>query len=132
MFKVFVLMAIATIGLGATSVVPGEPGFVIVPDEMFVVLNAAEGNLEICEKSLTIAATTLVEAQANIDELHLAAITLQQQVKILQGMPGPTVGDQATRAWEEVDGVAGLLAGWAVGTGQCIGLAWVFNQPAMK
>lgn len=134
--------------------IEGDDAYVAVRADAFVVMEAAETNLPVCEKSLSQAQTDLGKAQAHVDELHAAAKALERQKKDLNDHitrlehvikryedytntlnqlaehNNPSVVDQLGDGWEEVDGTVGLVSGWAVGTLQCIGLAYVFNQPA--
>lgn len=134
--------------------IEGDDAYVAVRVDAFVTMEAAETNLPICEKSLSQAQVDLGQAQAHVDELHAAAKALEGQKKDLedhitrlenvikryedytntlvqlQEHNKQSVVDQLGDGWEEVDGTVGLVSGWAVGTLQCIGLAYVFNQPA--
>lgn len=122
-----------------------DEDYVAVRVDAFMAMEAAETNLPICEKSLSQAQKDLGQAQAHVDELHAAAKALEQQKKDLEAHitrleslvkiyenKSDRIVDQIGQGWEEVDGTVGLVAGWAVGTGQCIGLAYVFNQPAFR
>ncbi len=134
--------------------IEGDDAYVAVRVDAFVAMEAAETNLPICEKSLGQAQKDLGAAQAHVDELHAAAKALEQQKQDLEAHitrlesvikryedytntlvqlaehNDPSVVDQIGDGWEEVDGTVGLVAGWTVGTLQCVGLAYVFNQPA--
>ena len=134
--------------------IEGDSAYVGVRADAFVTMEAAETNLPVCEKSLGQAEKDLGLAQAHVDEQHAAAKALERQKKDLEdhitrlehvikryedytdvlnqigehNQPG--VVDQLGRGWEEVDGAVGLFAGYVLGTGTCVGMAYVFNQPA--
>jgi len=109
-------------------------------------LNADHKNLPVCEASLTQAQLDLTQAKKDLLALQKAAIEqraaiaeLKAQKQVLEGhitklegivCPEPTVGDQIAQTWESMDGVVGMGAGYAFGMGTCIGVAYVFNQPA--
>ncbi len=109
-------------------------------------MNLSDINLPLCEQKLGEAQTELQSAQTNVDELKAAADSLQAQKRALEDhvqrleliiaryevMGGPSVGDQFVRGWEKVDGVVGIGFGYALGTGMCMGTAWVFNQPEFR
>jgi hypothetical protein len=118
----------------------------LVRKDVLKKLNASDKNLPSCEAGLTQAQADLVQAKTDLIALQKAAIeqraviaeykaqkqVLEGHITKLEGIvcPEPTVGDQIAQGWEEVDGVVGLGAGYALGTGMCIGIAYVFNQPA--
>ena len=134
--------------------IEGDSAYVAVRVDAFKVMEAAETNLPVCEKSLGQAEKDLGLAQVHVDELHAAAKALERQKKDLEDHVtrleqvikryedytntlvqlsehgGPGVVDQLGRGWEEVDGAVGLFAGYVLGTGTCVGMAYVFNQPA--
>lgn len=117
----------------------------LVRKDVLSKLDASDQNLPACEKSLTQAQVDLTQAKTDLlalkkaaDEQQVAIAKLKAQKEILErhitkleGLtcPEPTVGDQLAQGWEAVDGSVGMAAGYALGTGMCIGIAWVFNQP---
>jgi hypothetical protein len=134
--------------------IEGDSAYVGVRADAFVVMEAAETNLPVCEKSLGQAEKDLGQAQAHVDEPHAAAKALERQKKDLEDHitrlehvvqryedytntlnqlaehNKTSVVDQLGAGWEEVDGSVGLFAGYVLGTGTCVGMAYVFNQPA--
>jgi len=117
----------------------------LVRKDVLAQLNADHKNLPLCEEGLKQAQVDLTQAQADLlalkkaaEEQQVAIAKLKAQKEILErhitkleGLtcPEPTVGDQIAQTWESVDGSVGMAAGYALGTGMCIGMAWVFNQP---
>lgn len=118
----------------------------LVRMDVLATLNASDKNLALCEPALDQAQTDLTRAKADLLSLQKAAIeqraviaeykaqkrVLEAHITKLEGIvcPEPTLGDQLAQGWENVDGVVGIGAGYALGTSMCIGLAYVFNQPA--
>jgi len=118
-----------------------DDDYVAVRRDVLANLNAADINLPKCETALDEAQGELVRGQENIDKLSGVIDTLQSQKRVLEAhitaletvmQREPTYGDQFVRGWEKADGPLGLLVGWGVGTAQCIGLAWVFNQEGFR
>lgn len=115
-------------------------------------LNKSHDLLPPCEAMLESSQETLKQAKADIRKLQAANEKLRGQVAELNAQkkalnthiekmnvyidkvqatqcPEQTVADQAAEAWDHVDGTAGIIVGFAAGTGMCIGMAYVFNQP---
>lgn len=118
-----------------------DENYVAVRKDVLAQMDAADKNLPKCEAGLTKAQEDLQTAQKHIDELQAKARELQQHKALLEAhitaletvlQREPSYGDQFVRGWEEVDGPVGLAVGWSVGTFQCIGLAWVFNQDGFR
>jgi septal ring factor EnvC (AmiA/AmiB activator) len=95
-------------------------------------LQQAELDLKQAKKDLEALQEAALEQRAAIAELRAQKQVLEGHISNLEGMtcPEPTVGDQIVQGWEEVDAPVGLFAGYAIGMGTCIGVAYVFNQPA--
>jgi hypothetical protein len=129
-------MALAIVaGLPPTK--PVDDDYTAVRKDVLAKMNLADINLPGCEAGLAKAQNDLQAAQAHIVDLEAAARELQSQKAllkahitaletVLQREPGFAEG------WEEVDGPLGLAVGWGVGTAQCVGLAWVFNQKGFR
>jgi hypothetical protein len=130
--------------LAATGPDNGPPTKVVdehytaVRKDVLAQMNVADINLPKCESALAGAQVELKKAAVQLDEMERAAQTLQAQKMLLEAHV-TTLETLIARqrsdfsdVWEQVDGPLGLAVGWGVGTAQCVGLAWVFNQPAMK
>jgi hypothetical protein len=133
---------------------PLDDNYVAVRKDVFETLNLSDINLPKCEVKLADAQRDLALGQININELHSAAKALEGQKRDLElhierlgavikryedytaavvavsEQTKPGLADQLFSGWEEVDGSVGLFAGYALGTGTCVGMAYVFNQPA--
>lgn len=96
-------------------------------------LQAAKAELLQAEKDLKAQEKALKEFEVAVAKYKANQDILNRHITKLEGMtcPDPTIGDQLARGWEEVDGVVGIGAGYVLGTGMCVGMAWVFNQPAL-
>jgi DNA-binding transcriptional MerR regulator len=154
MRTIALLALLATANAPGDAVVPIEKGmnmvkyqadYKLVRKDVIRSLDADSRNLKACEESLEKAQETLTSAKNDIQALQAAAqeqramiAELKAQKRVLENhitklekitCPEPTVGDQITETWENVDGMAGLVGGYAAGTGMCVALAWVFNQP---
>lgn len=126
----------------------------LVRNDVLGKLQTANQNLPLCEsildqaqEDLTSAKEQLLQAEKDLKALHEAAMeqraviaelkaqnaVLNEHITKLEALtcPEPTIGDQFVRGWEEVDATVSLASGYAVGVGMCVGLAWVFNQPAL-
>lgn len=119
---------------------PLDDDYVAVRKDVFQKLEAADANLPVCEQALARAQEQLQAAQLNINDIKAAGDELQRQKKVLDAhvqnlesiITGYTDENAFVAGWEEVDGVLGIGLGYVIGTGQCIGLAWVFNQPGFR
>lgn len=120
---------------------PVDDDYTAVRKDVLESLNLADINLPKCEAALAASRDEIVAAQLQIAELRAAAETLQKQKTALEahitGLESalnrePSYGDQFVRGWERIDGPVGLGVGWGLGTLQCVGLAWVFNQDAFR
>lgn len=128
----------------ATTLPPTRPvddDYTAVRKDVLEKMNLSDINLPKCEKALAGAQDELVAAAAQVAELRAAATALQDQKTLLTAhiaaletvlQRGPSVGDQFAMGWERVDAPLGLALGWGIGTAQCVGLAWAFNQPSMR
>ena len=126
----------------------------LVRKDVLSTVNASHKNLPACEDGLVAAQSDLTQAKTDLTQAKADLIALQKaaieqraviaeykaQKRVLEGhitklegivCPDPSVGDQIVQAWEEVDGVVGIGAGYVLGTGMCVGMAYVFNQPAL-
>jgi len=126
----------------------------LVRKDVLSELTAAKKNLPVCEDALQQAQQDLQKAKAELlqaekDLKALRDAALEQRAAIaeykaqkqvleghitkLEGLtcPEPTVADQLVAGWEEVDGFVGVGAGYVLGTGMCVGMAYIFNQPAL-
>lgn len=119
---------------------------VLVRRDVLTELDKSHTKLGLCEQSLSRAQTDMRKLDAHVDSLDSVIGRHESQQKILQehithlehviqrqndyittlesARPGFWEG-----AWENVDGMVGLGAGYALGTATCVGMAWVFNQP---
>jgi len=121
---------------------------VLVRKDVIGKLDAADVNLPRCEAGLVKAQGDLEDARSDLLALHSAALEqraaiaeLTAQKRVLEGYvakleatlcPEPTISNQIVEAWDRVDGSVGIASGYALGTGMCIALAWVFNQPSFR
>ena len=126
----------------------------LVRKDVLAQLNTSDKNLPECEDNLAAAQADLIPAKSDLKQARSDLIALQKaaieqraviaeykaQKRVLEGhitklegivCPEPTVGDQIVQGWEEVDGFVGVGAGYVLGTGMCVGMAWVFNQPSL-
>lgn len=132
----------------ASKPIEDDPAYVAVRRDVFEAMNVADINLPKCEASLTDAQSELRRAQTNIDELKAAAEALKTQKQQLLAHIADldaviaryrdytaaltAMAPDPPTWWEEHDATIALVGGWAVGTLQAVGLAWVFNQPALR
>jgi hypothetical protein len=130
------VMALLAVAAAAPSYEVDED-YIAVRKDVLAVMDAAEQNLARCEPALQAAQDDLRALKTEADGLRAAARELQSQKAlleahvtaletVLQREPGFAEG------WERVDGPLGLAAGWGLGTAQCVGLAWVFNQDGFR
>lgn len=119
--------------------------YTLVRKDVLATLNASDKNLPVCEEGLRQAQDDLTQAKADLIALQKAAIELRANVaelkahkRVLEGhitklegmtCPETTWADKIAKGWDNIDGVVGIGTGYALGTGMCIGIAWVFNQP---
>jgi len=96
-----------------------DDDYTAVRKDVLAQMNLADINLPLCEARLEKAQEDLQAAEANIAELRETVLR-------------PTYGQQFSRGWEQVDGPLGLTTGYVLGTAQCLGMAWVFNQPEFR
>lgn len=94
-----------------------DEDYIAVRRDVLAIMDAAEQNLALCEPALQAAQDDLRALQTEVDGLRAAAEELRAQKAVLE--PGFAEG------WEAP---LGLAVGWTLGTAQCVGLAWVFNQ----
>ena len=108
---------------------PVDENYTAVRNDVLAQMNAADVNLPKCEEALDEAQKELQRAKVEMIELRAAAEALKQQNEILKALIDnrPATGG-FVEAWEQIDGPVGLTLGWGIGTLQCVGLAWVFNQ----
>lgn len=118
-----------------------DDDYTAVRKDVLETMNLADINLPKCEAGLDEAQNDLQAAQAHIVELEAAARQLQSQKALLEAhitaletvlQRQPTYGEQFAGGWEQIDGPLGLATGWTLGTAQCVGLAWVFNQEGFR
>lgn len=116
---------------------PLDDNYTAVRKDVLAKLNAADVNLAKCEARLQKAQEDLRAARDHIAELDAAARELQSQKTLLEAhitTLETMLGREPTfiEGWEQVDGPLGLATGWGIGTLQCVGLAWVFNQEGFR
>jgi hypothetical protein len=117
---------------------PVDEHYTAVRKDVLAQMNVADINLPKCEAALKDAQAELKKAAVQLDEMERAAQTLQAQKMLLEAHVTTLETmlqrqqSQFADVWDQIDGPLGLAVGWGVGTAQCVGLAWVFNQPAMK
>jgi hypothetical protein len=114
-----------------------DENYVAVRVDVLSVMNVAEDNLAKCELALDGAQEDLQEQAGEIEALRTAAAELGRQkaalaahVTILEQAlaRGPTVSSEIAQSLEAMDEELACAGCWALGTLQCVGLAWVFNQ----
>jgi len=118
-----------------------DDDYVAVRRDVLAQMNASDVNLPECEKALSGAQKGLQEAEeqikglrAAIDQLTTQKTWLEAHVRGLEEAlgRGPTVGESLVAGWEDVDAAVACGGCWALGTAQCLGLAWIFNQEGMR
>lgn len=118
-----------------------DDDYTAVRNDVLAQMNAADKNLPKCEAKLDKAQDDLLRLRVHADELRAATRELGEQKRLLKAhitaletvlQRGPTYGDQFVTTWEQIDGGVGLATGYALGTAQCVGMAWVFNQPEFR
>ena len=134
-----ILLTTMTSNLPPTK--PIDDDYTAVRKDVLAKMNLADINLPLCESGLKSAQDELMDAEVRLARMRQAAEELQQQKLTLEAhitaletvlQRPPSYGDQFVMGWERVDGPVGLGVGWGVGTLQCVGLAWVFNQEAFR
>ena len=120
----------------------------LVRNDVVTQLNADHKNISVCENSLSDAQKslrslksdaellqrTVQDQRAIIAEYKAQKRVLESYIEKLESAscPEPGLLTGLRQSWEEVDGLVALGGGYALGTGMCIGLAYVFNQPAFQ
>jgi len=101
---------------------------VLIRNDVADTLNKDSLKLESCTAHLKGAQDDLAKLQAHVESLEGIIQIYKDREDVLTKHVEELRADPT---WiEDYDGPTGLLLGWSVGMGQCIGLAWVFNQPA--
>ena len=120
----------------------------LVRNDVVKQLNSDHKKLPVCEEHLSSAQKSLTSLKADAQALKKATQeqraviaeykaqkrVLESYIKKLESAncPEPSVLSDIRESWEQVDGMVALGGGYALGTGMCIGLAYVFNQPSFK
>lgn len=117
--------------------VKDKPGpYVEVRRDVLDQLNLSDLNLPKCESALKKSGEELLAAADDIKKLREAVKALEKQKQELEAyatqLEAAKDPSRIKKGWETVDGSLGLGIGWALGTAQCVGLAYVFNQPAFR
>jgi hypothetical protein len=131
-----VLVLLATTGPDAgPPTKPGDEHYTQVRKDVLAAMNAADINLPKCESALASAQKDLQTAAQVMTELKAAADELARQKATLEAaLTGAAQAQTPTwlTALEDVDAPVACAGCWALGTAQCVGLAWVFNQSEFK
>ncbi len=99
---------------------------------------AAQDNLTGAKADLRKLQAANDKLREQVGQLNAQKATLQKHIENLETYtrlvqahqcPEPNVADQLAQSWDNVDGTIGIGAGFLLGTGTCIGMAYVFNQP---
>ena len=140
----FIIILALTAQTAGPPTKPLDQDYTAVRQDVLAQLNLSDLNLPVCEKSLVMAQGELERAQINIDDLKKAADELQTQKRVLEDHvlklesllahheTRDTAAATMVRGWEQVDAPLACAACWAMGTGQCVGLAWIFNQNGFR
>lgn len=114
-------------------------GYTAVRDDVLAELNAAHDKLPACEQALIGAQDDLmvvkadsVAARAAVDQLRASVGDHRQHIEYLESVIKDLRKDVSPTLWEDVDATLGVAGGYALGAGMCVGMAWVFNQPAFN
>lgn len=114
-----------------------DSDYTAVRNDVLSRLNAADDKLPACEAALNAAQSDVVAlkadgdaARAAVDQLRASVDDHRRHIEYLQSVVESLRASSTPSLWEDVDGALGVAGGYALGTGMCVGLAWVFNQPA--
>lgn len=113
---------------------PDDDGYTAVRDDVLATLNAESKLLGECQGELRAAqddvrrqTAVARDYQTAVAELRRQKAELVEYARLVRDLaPAPDGG----WGWEDIDGSVGLGTGYVLGTAQCLGLAWAFNQPA--
>jgi len=123
--KWMIILVMTMTAAGPAAMSSDVEGYTLVRDDVLEALNVADRNIGACEMALAGAQEDIRAAAAGAEALKAAAMELEAQKSELQDR----VRGMETGVWEDYDWALGMTAGYALGTGMCVGLAWVFNQP---
>jgi len=128
-----VLVLLATTGPdNGPPTKPGDEHYTQVRKDVLAQLNAADVNLPKCESALISAQKDLQAAAQALKDLKTAADELQAQKTVLETALTKATQTRESTWIEDVDAPVACAGCWTLGTAQCVGLAWVFNQPGFQ
>lgn len=115
---------------------PDDDGYTAVRDDVLTRLNTESKLLGECQTALRagqddVRRQTAVarDYERAVAELRRQKAELLEHAQALRELAA-TADDDGSWSWEDIDGGVGLGTGYVLGTAQCLGLAWAFNQPA--